>query len=193
MTDKHWKTRPLSKFKPVEVEWLFRPFIPYGTITTVTGDGEVGKSTFLYDIAARITTGHAMPKIGDERKQITDAGSVIILTKEDEPGLLRRRLEAAEADLDKIHFIESWKPSRDKFEERELMGRLDTTVNDLTKLIIELGDVRMIILDPVTDFAGNLNLYREDQVRRACHVSRAGAVWCWRSHWPVFQLVPLAR
>lgn len=166
MNDQFWAARSLSKFKPIKVSWLFKPFIPYGTITTITGDGEVGKSTMIYDFIARITTGYTMPRIGGDAKQHTDEGSVLIFTKEDDPGVIRLRLEAAEADIKKVHFVELRKTSRHKSDDVELMGRLDNTIQALTELIIELGDVRLILIDPITDFAGDLNLYREDQVRR---------------------------
>ena len=69
MNDDSWRPRALSTFKRREVNWLWRPFIPSGFITTVAGDGEVGKTTAIYDILARITVGDPLPQIRTSRNR----------------------------------------------------------------------------------------------------------------------------
>jgi putative DNA primase/helicase len=161
-----WRPRALSTFQRREINWLWRPFIPSGFITTIAGDGEVGKTTAIYDILARITTGDPMPQIEDEPEQVHKRGSVVILCKEDDPGIMiRPRLEAAGADMRRVHMIAVARKSGNK-EDIELLGRLDNTVADLEGIICDLGDVRALLADPITDFAGDISLYKEDQVRR---------------------------
>jgi hypothetical protein len=83
MRDRFFQSRPLSRIKSRKVEWLFRPFIPLGFITTIAGDGEEGKTTMSYDILARVTVGDPMPSFGGEEQLRPVEGSVVILCKED--------------------------------------------------------------------------------------------------------------
>jgi hypothetical protein len=124
------------------------------------------KTTAIYDILARITFGEPMPQIEDEPEQVQKPGSVVILCKEDDPGLMiRPRMEAAGADMRKVRLIEGARRSRNS-DDFELLGRLDNTVGDVEDIICNLGDVRAVLIDPITDFAGDISLYQEDQVRR---------------------------
>ncbi|MCC8946480.1 AAA family ATPase [Bradyrhizobium sp. Arg62] len=164
MRDRRFQSRSLSRIKSQKVNWLLRPFIPSGFITTVAGDGEVGKTTMIYDILARITTGEPMPTFGGEPQAEPVKGSVVIFCKEDHPGLMiKPRMRAAGADTKKVHLI-GIDHSNDK-NEFDVITRLDTTLGEVERLIRDLGDVAAILIDPITDFAGELNLYREDQVR----------------------------
>jgi hypothetical protein len=165
MSGEYLRARSLSKFKTQKIDWLLRPFIPFGFITTVAGDGEVGKSTMLYDLLARVTIGEPMPRFGDQPEHRVRRGSVIVLSKEDDPGLLiKPRLEAAGADTRRVKIIGV--PRSRTEDDFEVISRLDDTIGDLENIIGELADVRVIVVDPITDFAGKLDLYREDQVRR---------------------------
>jgi hypothetical protein len=86
----------LDQHTPGQLEWLWPLRIPLGGLTLSEGDPGTNKSTMLYDIAARVTTGHAMPST-------TAAGrppsSVILLQAEDSLDTTQRNLKAAGADL----------------------------------------------------------------------------------------------
>jgi phage N-6-adenine-methyltransferase len=51
----------LSELNPEATEWLWHLRIPKGELTVVDGDPSVNKSSLLLDIAARVSTGRAMP------------------------------------------------------------------------------------------------------------------------------------
>jgi len=96
----------ISDVKPEAVKWLVPGLIPLGKITIVDGDPGLGKSTLLVDIAARVSTASVMPNgtIGDLR----EPANVIILSAEDGAGdTIRPRLEAAEADVERIVVLEA--------------------------------------------------------------------------------------
>ncbi|MCK1403589.1 AAA family ATPase [Bradyrhizobium sp. 4] len=183
MIDAAWQPKALTEFGRREIRWLWRPFIPFSFITTVAGDGEVGKTTAVYDILARLTTGDPMPRIGDEPELLHQPGSIVILCKEDDPGyMIRPRLEAAGADMDHVHMVVVERRGSRKDQGVELLGRLDNTLVDLERIICQLGDVRAVLADPITDFAGDISLYKEDQVRRllgpiAQLASKYGFAW----------------
>ena len=64
------------------------------------GDPQAGKSSVLYDVAARVTRGAAMP---DQPVSSTSPpGRVLFLEAEDPPQVVRARLRAAGADLERV-------------------------------------------------------------------------------------------
>jgi hypothetical protein len=165
MQGENWTTLSFSKIKRRKLKWLFPPFLPLGFITTVTGDGGVGKSTCLIDIIARITTGDPMPQIGDETEQTAIKGSALIICKEDDPGLvIKPRLAAAGADMRHVHMVVVQR-SRNP-DDLEVIDSLDTGTDRLERIIQDIGDVRVILIDPITNFFGKLDFNRDDQVRR---------------------------
>ena len=63
MTENYENLRIISgsEIEPKEVDWLWYPYIPYGKITIVQGDPGEGKSTFVLNLAAMLTTGTQLP------------------------------------------------------------------------------------------------------------------------------------
>lgn len=157
-------SRPLSRVPKRSTDWLFFPLIPLGNVTIVAGNGGVGKSTFIYDIIARVTTGDAMPTFGGRHARYRFKRSAIILTKEDDMGMVRQRLEAAGADVSRVYQLETRSVLNPK--DYDLVGRLDERESEIERHIDEIGDVRLILVDPITDYAGDLNMSRETHVRR---------------------------
>jgi putative DNA primase/helicase len=159
-------SRSVNLFKRRKIKWLWYPFIPRGMLTQFFGDGEVGKSTAALDIAARISKGEPWPRfeVQDEAER-APKGSVIILCKEDDTArIIRPRLEAAGADLNKIHIVGYDVP--DDAEDFDPLDRLDTTAKDLERQIEQIGDVVLVLIDPITDYVGDIDMYKDDQVRK---------------------------
>ena len=75
---------------------------------------------------------------------------------------MRPRLEAAGADLTRVHFIEAV---------READGRrgfdLQRDIALLQQALAELGDVVLIIIDPITAYMGRIDTHRTSDVRAA--------------------------
>jgi RecA-family ATPase len=104
MSNERWRSQSFSKIKSRRLRWLLKPFIPRGMITVVTGESGIGKSTFIIDLIARITTGDDMPQFGDLALEDALEGSALIICKEDDPGLvIKPRLRAAGADMNRVH------------------------------------------------------------------------------------------
>ncbi len=144
MRDEYY-TRPLSKFRSRNIDWLLPWFIPFGFLTTVAGDGEVGKSTMIYDLLARVTNGDPMPRFGDDPEHRVRRGSVLVLCKEDDPSfMIKPRFKAAGADTDRVHMIVTPR-SRDN-DDVEVLDRLDDTIEVIEDAIYDVGDVRAISL-----------------------------------------------
>jgi AAA domain/RepB DNA-primase from phage plasmid len=160
--------RPVSRFARRELRWLWWPFIPRGMLTMLFGDGETGKSTLALDLAARVTTGARWPQFDDREPAKAKSGSVIICCKEDDVGLIiRPRLEAAGADLDRVHIV-GHRVAGDSHD-FDPIARLDTMATELEQIIVEQGDVRLIAIDPITDFLGEIDMYKDNHVRALMH------------------------
>jgi hypothetical protein len=92
----------LQHVRPKSVSWLWHGWIPQAKISVLDGDPDLGKSTVLTDLAARVSTNGRMP---DGSQGAT--GAVILLSAEDDAeDTIVPRLNAAGADLSRIEIIE---------------------------------------------------------------------------------------
>ena len=88
----------MSEVDTQTVEWLWKPYIPFGKVTIVQGNPGEGKTTFALRLAAACTTGGTLPGM----KPIQPF-QVIYQTAEDGLGdTVKPRLIEAEADLDRV-------------------------------------------------------------------------------------------
>lgn len=83
-----------------EVEWLWYPYIPYGKLTIIHGDGGEGKTTLILRLAALLSRGEKLPCDDTEREPI----KVIYQTAEDGLGDLDRYKMVLLAGKWKEHF-----------------------------------------------------------------------------------------
>ena len=128
--------------------------IPLHGLTTIAGREQAAKSTLCWWLAAQITHG-LLP--GHYQGHPRD---VVILASEDSETKIRRRLEAAGADLDRVYL-----PSKTTPDDLILPISIRDDLDALTELLtgIEPGAV---IFDPIKDFLGSgVNTDREDEVR----------------------------
>ncbi|MGI8851890.1 MAG: AAA family ATPase [Methyloceanibacter sp.] len=153
-------TRAVADFETMPLDWFWEPFIPLAMTTAMFGDGGIGKSTIVLDIIARLTANKRMPLCKGEAL----SGSALILTKEDDMNrVVRPRLEAAGADLTKVHVPGYDVPDDPK--EFDTHVDLNKCIAELEKQIIKHGDVRIIVLDPASDFCGKVDPNEEKPVR----------------------------
>ena len=149
-----------SDVEPSQVEWLWPSRIAFGKLNGLVGDPGIGKSTLSLDIAARLSAGLPMPF---ESGSI-DPSDVIILSAEDGPGdTIRPRLEAAGAELTRVHIAElAIEPGGE-----EVGITLPDHLDALRDAVTRTG-ARLAIIDPLNAYlSGNLNSHRDQDVRRA--------------------------
>lgn len=100
MSEEKLKLKRLNTYEPMDVDWLWEPYIARGMLTIVEGDPNVGKSYLTMHIAAMITIGGELP---DEQKLKTE--SVYFLSAEDMANVtVRPRIEAMGGDSAKVWF-----------------------------------------------------------------------------------------
>jgi hypothetical protein len=125
---------------------LWPEHLPVGGLVLITGVTGVGKTYVICDLIARITTGRDWP----DGTKGTEPGIVIALTAEDHDKEFHRRLTAAGADLTRVKLF--------KYVRRNARDELFLLAEDLDKLEMacrDLGDVRLITIDPITAFMGS--------------------------------------
>lgn len=91
-------------------------------------------------------------------------GSVIILANEDDAAhTIRPRLDAAGADTNKVYIVEGVAREGQQVD----LFQLDTDIAALRLKAVEIGDVRLIIIDPPSAYLGpKVDAYKESDVRR---------------------------
>ena len=140
----------LSEIQSQEVSWLWFPFIPYGKLTIVQGDPGDGKTTFVLNIAAKLSKGEGI----DSEMKLTEPLNVIYQSAED--GLadtVKPRLEQAGADCGKISVIDEKIKSLSMIDER------------LEQAIIKTG-AKLLILDPIQAYlGGGMDMNRANEAR----------------------------
>lgn len=141
-----------------EPEWLIPGYIPKYGITTIAGEGGVGKTSIWCSLVASITTGKQSFLLGGQIPFDNDPEDVLVLSAEDSWSyVLRRRLEACGADLNRIGFLS---PEDERFVDLNFNG-------DLLKGIIETNRPSVVVFDPLQQFVPeNLRMGDRNSMRK---------------------------
>jgi hypothetical protein len=144
---------------PEKIKWLWEGRVALGKPTTIAGDPGMAKSQVLLGIAAVVSTGGQWP-CGEGAAPL---GNVVLLCAEDGAAdTIRPRLEAAGADLSRVTIVHG---TRDKRGARGF--DLQTDLEKLEKTIAQIGNVRLIGIDPVTAYMGSgVDSHKNAEVRR---------------------------
>ncbi|MBR5273230.1 MAG: AAA family ATPase [Clostridia bacterium] len=141
--------RKMSEVQLQEVEWLWKPYIPFGKITIIQGDPGEGKTTFALRLAAACSSGE--PLCGME---ITEPFNVIYQTAEDGLGdtIKPRLIEAGANENMVLNIIEDTDP-------------LSLSDKRIEKAITETN-ARLMILDPIQGYIDkNVDINRANEIR----------------------------
>ena len=124
-----------SEIPAKKVDWLWYPYIAYGKITLLEGDPGDGKSTFILQLAALLTTGKKLPDGTKGKRPI----NVIYQCTEDDPSdTIKPRLLKAGANCERVLYFPN---------EPDLA--LDD--NRLPAAITKLN-AKLVIFDPIQSF-----------------------------------------
>jgi putative DNA primase/helicase len=95
--------RKASSVANEKLKHLFGGRLVYGAFQMMIGPGEVGKGMVSVDIIARLSSGSPFP---GENGTIRNPINVLVCVTEDSAQRVKARLMAAEADLDRVFFID---------------------------------------------------------------------------------------
>lgn len=141
--------------------WIWPGWIPAGVLTILGGHVGDGKSTVIAAIAAALTTGATLPEDFTPR-----ASNVLILSAEDDPArVIRPRLEANNADLDRVFILNGGDTTTNLVtSQRQLDLRRDA---GHLRAIIEDHDIRLLVIDPLGSFLRHSDRASEGAIRAA--------------------------
>jgi putative DNA primase/helicase len=135
-----------SQIKRVPVEWIWDNRLAVSKLTLLGGDPGLCKSQIAIYAIAAITTGLQWCDGGT-----APIGNCIILSAEDAANdTICPRLDPAGANSDRVHIIRS---VSDKGVDRSF--NLQNDSERLETMIEEIGDVRLIMIDPITAYLGD--------------------------------------
>ena len=139
----------MSDVELTPVEWLWKPYLPFGKLSVLQGNPGEGKTYFAMHLAAACTSGKLLPNM--ERME---PFNVIYQTAEDGLGdTVKPRLIEAGADLDRVLVIDD--------------SDVQLTLSDerIEKAIIE-NNARLVIIDPIQAYLGaDVDMNRANEVR----------------------------
>ncbi len=132
------------------IEWLWPGRAAIGKLTLIAGEPGLGKSQLAVALAAAVTTGGRWPG-SDDRAPL---GSVVIFSAEDDPSdTLVPRLVAAGADPARVRIVSAVEGGDGRKKVRRSFN-LQTDLDLLEAAMRDLGDVRLVVIDPVTSYLG---------------------------------------
>jgi hypothetical protein len=138
-------------------EWLWPGYLGRNKVAHFGGASTEGKSPVTLDIAARVSAGLDWP---DGTPNTLGPKAVILLAAEDDwSDTIIPRLEVAGANRDNIYKFKV------KQRDVEITPSLDSDCQRLEKQIADLGNVVLVVIDPITNYLGSKSMNMEDEIR----------------------------
>lgn len=145
----------MSKIEEDKITWLWLNYIPSEALTLINGDPNAGKSWFALDMACRVSTGLAWPDLSPNGKP----ANVYYMTYEDSLSkILKKRIRTLGGDPHHIFAYNSKHPIYLYLSEEEGIKRIEAD-------IIKIGNVRLLVIDPILDFISASNPNAVEVVR----------------------------
>jgi hypothetical protein len=148
---------PASEIEPAETRWLWDGRIPLGAVSLLVGRQGLGKSTFAVTLAAHTSRGTLAGHVLGEHAH------TLFVTGEDTPRTtLVPRLHASRGELEKVAFV---RVERDGIVSDLILPEQTEQLGEHARAV----GARLIVLDPLTAFVGELNPNRNEDMRRILH------------------------
>lgn len=157
----------LSTVRQSVVRWLWPARFPMGKLSVLAGVPGGGKTFVMCYAAACVSRGTAWDDVPGSARE---PGSVVFVTLEDDPAdTIRPRIGAHGGNLDHVYLIRGSRPKHGwKKTEPEDVLQLPRDIAALEFVIREIGDVRLVVVDPISGaIEGRINQNSDREVREA--------------------------
>jgi hypothetical protein len=135
----------LSDVAPRSIVWLDKPFLQRGAFHLLAGRKGSAKGTYVCGLAAKVTRGELFD----------GPRNVLMISSEDSTATdVRPRVDAADGDTTRVHVITS-------------DFRLPRDVEALKRHAVEIGDVGLVVIDPLGNHLIDTDTDGEGAVRNA--------------------------
>lgn len=130
-------------------KWLISPYFQRGKGTLIQADPGTGKTAFMCAIAASVTTGVSVMGL-----PVETPGNVLMLSVEDDLGVLRGRIGANNGDPNKVFFMSD-------------AACLTINSPQIEQAVKQVA-ARLLIFDPLQAFLGaKIDMHRANETRPA--------------------------
>jgi AAA domain len=149
--------------KPRRIMWLWPNRIPQGKLIVFAGNPGVTKSVATCEVAAITASKRDWP----DCKKTNEPREVLMMVGEDGwEDTVVPRLMAAGADLSRVHHLKivSCEES-DGMTRGEREFRFDTDIKLLEKTLDDNPNIRLVIVDPASNYLGKAKMFDEQAVR----------------------------
>jgi hypothetical protein len=153
------KITRMNTVQPEPIVWLWKGRLPLGKFVLLQGDPGLGKSLVSTDIAARVSTGRAMPD--EPPDTVHEPRDVVLLVNEDDlPSTIRPRLDVAGADLQRIHVVEG------EYDDDNNLMPLNLGQYTQLRSALQTTDAAVLIIDPLFGhLPSGVGISREEEIR----------------------------
>lgn len=143
--------KKLSDVESKEVDWFWKPFIPFGTFTIISGEEGIGKTYITLSLANALASSCLLPL--QSKNEINEKANVLLLSAEDSLAFtIKPRLESMKANCENIIAIDE--PFT--FNEEGIL-RL--------RYAIAETEAKLVIIDPLFSYTGNRDINRDNEIR----------------------------
>ena len=150
--------RRADQIIPKKIQWMWPGKIPFGKLTLFAGNPDNGKSLASTSVAAICSTGGAFSEDHFDHEPVD---VLMLIGEDDADDTAVPRLMAAGANLKRIHFLEAVRPPA--LESREV--RLDIDIPTIERQLEENPNIRLLIIDPISNYLGEVSMIAEQEVR----------------------------
>ena len=155
-----WRTMTDVTSRPVR--WAWPRHIPLRGISLMTGRMGEGKSVAACAFAAAVSSGSGWPDSPHEPQEVGDV--VMVVAEDDLETVIRPRLEAAGAALERIHVLTMMHSPED---DRSFLFHVERDAPALREFIQDNGNVKLVIIDPLGVFMGRVDTHRHSDTYSA--------------------------
>jgi AAA domain-containing protein len=156
-TDRIGCVESASDIRKEHREWLWKGYLGRNKVAHFGGASTEGKSPVTLDIIARVTSGADWPD--GTRNELGPQSAILLAAEDDWSDTIIPRLEIAGANLAKVKrfFV--------KQQTVELTPSLDNDCQRLEQEIEHIGDVALVVIDPITNYLGSKKMNMEEEIR----------------------------
>lgn len=164
-TEERFKAIVAADVEEDKTRFTWFPYLPVGDYTVLMAAGGTGKTILCCGIAAAISSGEALPQYGG-RASTPEPKNVLLISAEDRAAMIRKRLEAFGADLNRCFIL-------DCAASNGLLlptGESDKEGNQIFRGLLSKYHPEFVFIDPWHAFLSpDVDINRVNAVRQVFH------------------------